>query len=192
MLFHPATGPRGNCHPAREKEAALGDIKKHAGRFQEAHMVLPVLLSVFSMHVLAVTFPGPVMPSFNLFVLTQVLGSYLPAQAEGTGHWGSLDAWTSTAGCPHPGQARWVQEETVLHTQVNTCQKNAYGVSAVAGEPTGNSASTFKLPVAQMTEVQFGNGWHGMLRLACTAMQDILGPSGAQTCAADTRPHLWG
>ena len=72
-----------NCHPAREKEAALGDIRNHVGRFQEAHMVLPVLLSVFSMHVLTVTFPGPVMPSFNPFVLTQVLGSHLSAQALG-------------------------------------------------------------------------------------------------------------
>lgn len=55
-----------NCHPAREKEAGLGDIRKHAGRFQEAHMVLPVLLSVFSIHVRTVTFPGPVMPSLTL------------------------------------------------------------------------------------------------------------------------------
>lgn len=36
-----------NCHRAREKEAALGAMRKHAGRFQEAHVVLPVLLSVF-------------------------------------------------------------------------------------------------------------------------------------------------
>lgn len=85
-----------------------------------------------------------------------------------------------------------VQEETVLHTQANTCQKNAYGFSGTAGELTGNSASTFELPVAQMTEVQFGNGWHGMLWLACTAMWGVLGPSGAQTCATDTRAHLWG
>lgn len=95
-----------NCHPAREKEPALGAIRKHAGRFQEAHMVLPVLLSAFSVRVRTVTFPGPVTPSFNPFVLTSVLGSHLSAQAEGTGHGGSLDAWTSTAGSPPPGQAR--------------------------------------------------------------------------------------
>lgn len=73
-----------NCHPAREKEPALGDIRKHVGRFQEAHVVLPVLLSVFSMHVLTVMFPGPIMPSFNPSVLTQVLGACVSAQAEGT------------------------------------------------------------------------------------------------------------
>lgn len=54
-----------NCHRAREREAALGAMRKHAGRFQEAHVVLPVLLSVLSVHVLTFMFPGPVMASFN-------------------------------------------------------------------------------------------------------------------------------
>jgi len=42
-----------------------------------------------------------------------------------------------------------------------------------------------------MMEGQLGNGWDEMLQLACAAMQDVLGPSGAHTHATDTRPHLW-
>lgn len=154
-------------------------------------MVLPVLLSVFSVHVLAATFPGPAMPSFNPSVLTQALDHICQAQAEGTEHWGSLDAWTCTAGSPHPGQTRWVQEETILHTQANAGKKNAYGFSGVVGEPAGNSASTIKLFVAQMMEAQSGNRWYGVLWLACAVIQNILGPSGAETRTTDAKPHLW-
>lgn len=68
-----------SCHPAREEEATLGAIRKHAGRFQEAHVVLPALLSVLSVHVLTFTFPGQLRHRFNPSALTHMLASYLLA-----------------------------------------------------------------------------------------------------------------
>jgi len=84
LLFHPATAPRGKLSPS-QGDGSGPWRHKHAGKFQEAHVVLPVLLSVFSMRVLTVTLPRPVMYAFNPFVLVQVLGSCLSAQPEGTG-----------------------------------------------------------------------------------------------------------
>lgn len=58
LLFHPVTSLRGKLSPGQGQGSGLGDIRKHVGRFQEADTVLPVLLSVVSMHVLTVTVPG--------------------------------------------------------------------------------------------------------------------------------------
>lgn len=147
LLSHPATGPRGKLSPGQGEGSGPWRRKKACGQVSRGtYGLASPFICVFNTCANSYI-PRASYAFINPFVLTHCLDHICQLRQRERGIGEALMLGPALVGPPHPGQARWVWEETVLHTQANTCPKNAYGFSGVAGQPAGNSASTFELPV---------------------------------------------